>query len=116
MIVAGTLNLTIVRGCTFEALVLVMQDSTGTPVNITGFTVSAEVRLDSGSPVIVNLNPSITDAVNGEVTIPEIDDEITPSFTAGVYHWDLLLEQTGTDNQQQMLTGRVYVEDKITAS
>src|SRR6266576_2037823 len=102
MIVAGTLNLTIIRGCTFEALVLVMQSLGGTPVNITGFTVSAQIRLDAGSPIIIDLNPSITDAPNGEVTLAEIADETTNSFTAGVYHWDLLLEQTSTDNQQQM--------------
>jgi hypothetical protein len=116
LIQAGTLNLTIIRGCTFEELILVMQDSLGNPVNIIGFTVSAQVRLDAGSPVIVDLNPTITDAANGEVTIPEISDDITPSFAAGVYHWDLLLEEMGTDNRQKMLTGRVYIQEKITSS
>lgn len=115
MIVAGPLSLTLIRGCTFENLVLTMLDSNGVVVNITGFTVSAQVRATSGGTVIIDLSPSITDAVNGQITIPTINDETTLTYTAGNYFWDLLLED-GSDNNQKMLTGSFIIENKITNS
>src|SRR6266446_3800761 len=115
MITAGTLNLQIIRGCTFEPMELQMLDGTSTPVNLTGYNVAAEVRLASGSPVILDLSPTITDAVNGIITIPGIDDETTGAMDALNAQWDLLVED-GSDNRQQTLRGRFDIINKITDS
>ena len=93
-----------------------MLDSLGSPVNLTGFTVYAQVRVSSGSPVIIDLAPTISNAAAGEVTIPEIADETTDTYTHGKYQWDLLLEETGTDNMQQILRGTFLINNKITLS
>ncbi|SRR6266705_4102513 len=116
MIVPGTLNLTMTRGCTFESFTLQMTDVNGDPVDLTGFTTNAEVRVASGTTVIINLSPSITDAANGIITIPEINDETTLTYTAATYLWDLLLEETAPDNMQRILAGRFDIINKITLS
>ncbi len=115
MIIAGPLNLGFIRGCTFEATELQMQNAAGDPVDITGFNVAAEVRVASATTVIIDLSPSITDAPNGVVTIPGINDETTKTYTADAYQWDLLLED-GSDNRQKMLAGRFDITEKITDS
>ena|SRR5437867_4880898 len=114
MIVAGTLNLTLTKRCTFESVVLVMKDANSNPVNITGYTVAAQVRDIPGGTVVINLAPTITNAAGGEVTIPLIDDETTDTYTAGSYQWDLLLED-GSDNRQRVLAGSFSILNPITA-
>lgn len=105
------------RGCTFETFDLTMLGADFvTPINLTGFTVYAEVRLSSGSPVIIDLAPTISSAIGGVVTIPEINDETTATYVAGSYQWDLLLEETATDNMQRILTGSFTIQNKITLS
>lgn len=116
MIVAGTLNLTMTRGCTFESFTITCQDSLGNTVNITGLIPFGEVRVQPGDPLIIDLLPRITDAANGVVTIPEIDDETTATYPTGLYDWDFLLEETSTDNMQRILQGKFAIVNKTTQS
>lgn len=116
MIIAGSLNLTLIKGCTFEAITLTMLNSLGTPVNLTGYTVTSEVRLEPETPVIIDLNPSITSAAGGVVTIPAIVKATTDTYTIGTYQWDLLLLQASPDNKQQMLRGYFFIRDRVTGS
>ena len=114
MIIAGLLNLILVRTCTFEELELQMQDGTGAAVDITGYTVSAEVRQFPGDTLIINLNPSVTDAANGEVTIPEISKATTTSYELGNHRWDLLLN-SDTDVEVRLIYGEFNIIDSITS-
>ncbi len=116
MIIAGNLSLTMIRGCTFDVLEIQTLDANGDPVDLTGFTVYAEVRATPGGAVIIDLAPTITDAANGKVTIAEIDDETTFTYTPGSYRWDFLLEETATDNMQKFLEGGFNIVNKITLS
>lgn len=116
MIFAAPLNLQIIRGCTFEALEFQMlEDDQVTPIDITGWNFAAEVRKMPGDTVIVDLGPIITDAANGIVRIPAIDDETTLTYPIGGYNWDLLGED-GSDNRQQLLRGRFPIINSITDS
>lgn len=114
MIIAGLLNLILVRGCTFEELELQMQDENGTPVNITNYTVEAQVRQFPGDTLILDLNPSVTDGANGIVTIPEIDKILTTAYGLGNHRWDLLLN-SDTDIELRVLYGEFNIIDSITA-
>lgn len=116
MIVPGPLDLTMIRGCTFEALTLTMQDSLGAAVNLTGFSVKAEVRIQPGDPVVIDLVPQITTPASGIVTIPQIDDDTTNSYDAGTYQWDMILKESSDDNGQSVLSGRFYIKNKVTQS
>jgi hypothetical protein len=113
MIIAGLLNLFIVRGCTFEELELQMQDTNGNPVVITNFLVSAQVRTFPGDVLVVDLAPTVTDGANGTVTIPEISDSKNLGLSLGNHRWDLLLEDTG-GVKVQMLSGDFTITDPIT--
>ncbi len=115
MIQAGNRNLSFIRGCTFEGEEFQMLQADFTPVDLTGWTVAAEVRVTNGTTVIIDLAPTISSPSTGVITIPGIDDETTLTYTAGSYKWDLLLED-GSDNRQQILSGSFTISEKITDS
>lgn len=188
MIIAGTLNLTLIRGCTFEPIVMNLLDTAGptrtvtdattrfnnnvissatavftsadigafvsipgvpaltiittiidtthvalsqnafatgsgltlviTQVNYvdaTGWTVAAEVRATPGGSVLINLSPSFTNASNGEITIPGINDETTATYVAATNSWDLIVEDL-SDNMQKIFAGSFIIQNKITQS
>ena len=115
MIIAGKANFRFIQGCTFEALELQMLDADGAPVNITGMTAEAEIRLACGDPVIYDLTPSVTDGPNGILTIPEVAKTVTAALAEEPNSvWDLLLSD-GAD-RQQMLKGKWPILCKITDS
>lgn len=116
MMIAGTLSLTLTKRCTFEAIVIVCKDSGGSPVNLSGYTVKAEVRTVPAATLFIDLAPTITNAGAGEITIPAINDETTDTYAVGGYQWDMLLEETGTDNRQRILAGAFQVINPITDS
>ncbi len=115
MIIAGLLNLFIVRGCTFEQLELQMQDVDGNPVVITNFTVEAQVRTFPSDTLVVNLAPTVTDGPNGIVTIPEIIRTTTVSYELGNHRWDLLLSDSSGDPKVRLLYGDFTITDSITS-
>ncbi len=115
MILAGLLNLILVRTCTFEALSLQMQDANGDPVDITDFTVEAQVRTFPGDILIIDLDPSVTDGPNGIVTIPEISQLSTGAYELGNQRWDLILIDPSGDPKVRLLYGEFNIIDPITA-
>ena len=99
------LNLTIRQGATFGPIVCTLKDSTGTPINITGYTVVAQVRKTpfarkasgfAATCVIVN-------GAAGQFSF-EFEAEDTAKLVAGesendadsLYSWDLELIQPDT--------------------
>lgn len=116
MIIAGPLDLTLIRGCTFPTLTFTAQGLTGTPIDISGMIPYAQVRVQSGDPVVIDLQPYISDGPNGVVTCPEIDDDVTPNYEPGVYQWDWLLNDPVNDDTFQILVGQFYIKNKTTNS
>ena len=99
------LNLTIRQGATFGPIVCTLKDSTGAPVNITGYTVAAQVRKTpftrkasgfAATCVVVN-------GAAGQFSF-EFEAEDTAKLIAGesendtdsLYYWDLELIQPDT--------------------
>ncbi len=115
MIIAGLLNLILVRGCTFEELELQMQDENGDPVAITNDTVSAQVRTFPEDTLIIDLAPTVTDGPNGVITIPEIIRTQTGSYELGNHRWDLLLSDSSGDPKVRLLYGEFNIIDPITS-
>lgn len=116
MILAGVLDLTLIRGCTFEQLTFTAQSLNGSPVDISGFIPSAQVRAQSGDPVLIDLQPYISDGPNGVIICPEINDDVTPNYEPGVYQWDWILNDPTNDDTQQILFGKFYIKNKVTNS
>lgn len=88
---------------------------TDNPVDLTGMSVKAEVRRTSSAEVTLDLNPSITDFVNGEITIPSISSEDTQDFDfVGTFNWDLVLIDAGGQRLGVYVKGPFTVSDNIT--
>ena len=96
------LNLTIRQGATFGPIVCTLKDSAGTPVNITGYTVAAQVRKTpftrkasgfAATCVIVNgAAGQFSFEFEAEDTAKLIVGE-SENDTDSLYYWDLELIQ-----------------------
>ncbi len=83
-------------------------------VDLTGFTAQAQVRRNSTSDVVLDLNPSVTDPANGEITIPGIATAVTQDFDfVGTFQWDLILV-SGGERPGPFVKGPFVVTDNIT--
>ncbi len=84
-------------------------------VDLTGFTVEAEVKRTSNSDVILDLNPSITNASAGEITIPGISSSDTQDFDfVGSFNWDLVLISGAGARSGPYVKGPFTVSDNTT--
>lgn len=94
--------------------------ATDHPVDLSGFTAEAVVRRNEKSEVYLNLHPVITDAVNGEITIPVIYSSDTANLEfVGTFNWDLVLIGSGTpptplERLGPYVKGPFTVSDNIT--
>jgi hypothetical protein len=89
-----SLPLTIVKGITYGPVIFQFKQEDLTPFDFTDggvWKVFAYARRSKDAKNKIDLNPLITDAVNGEVRI-SFTDEQTLAFMAGEYGWDLVLE------------------------
>ncbi len=84
-------------------------------VDLTGYTPEAVVRRTSDAEVTLDLNPSITDASAGEITIPGISSDDTQDFDfVGTFGWDLILVNGALERLGPYIKGPFVVTDNIT--
>ena len=100
----ATYDLSIHAG-TADGWVFTVKES-GTVVDLTGFTVAAQVR-DRNGTLVLDLAPSITDAAGGQIAI-SLASTVTAGLAAGRYFWDLVIND-GDDWQGPYLAGAVTV-------
>lgn len=66
--------------------------ATDNPVDLTGFTVKAQVRRTPKGELLLDLLPTITTPTQGEITFPEILMATTAALQfSGEFTWDLIL-------------------------
>ena len=103
-------NLIVSRGEDFS-FTLTVQDSGGSPVNITGDTFTAEIRRNGGKPLVASFSCVITDAANG-VLVATLPQSETLKLDGNVnYKWDMFRTDTTTT---RLIYGDVKVENNIT--
>jgi hypothetical protein len=112
MAIPATLNLEFTRGITYGPLLIYCKNG-GNAVDITGWSVFAHVRKDSASPLALNLNPTITTAATGEITIA-FTDEQTKQFPPGSYSWDLVMQDPSGERLGPFLAGTVTINSTMT--
>lgn len=114
----GTYNLIMTRGCRFPAQgVIVFQLIGGSgPIDITTSTFQAQVRVQTGDAVILDLQPTVTDPLTGTLELTPFNDEETMLYLAGVYQWDLIRTDVTNDVTGRYIAGQFYIVDKITNS
>ena len=114
----GAYNFTMTRGCRFPAwgaTTLQMIGGSG-PFDLTGYTAQAEVRVQPGDTVILDLEPVVTTPLTGTITLAVFSDEETELYAAGVYQWDLILTDVTNQVMGRFLAGQFYIVDKDTDS
>jgi hypothetical protein len=92
--------------------------ATDNPVDLTGITTEAVVRRTNKTEVLLDLNPSITNAAGGEITIPAIPSATTAliEFT-GDFNWDLVLVDNASGERfGPYVKGVFSISDNITQS
>ncbi len=84
-------------------------------VDLTNYTPEAQVRRNPRASVILDLNPIVTDAVNGEVTIPSIPTADTTLITSfGVFYWDFIIKNSMNERLGPFVSGSFTISDSIT--
>lgn len=110
--IPATLDLTAYRGTTF-GLVIKAQDSNHAIVPLTGWTAFAQVRPAPQKHVVLDLNPIITNASQGEVTISFTDEE-TALWAPGEFVWDFLLQRPTGEKLGPFLAGTFSIKTAAT--
>ena len=111
-IIPGKKNFTVQRRADFP-LRLTFKDSTGSAINLTGFTVAAQVYDDSRTTKFADFNVTYTNRVSGIVDI-KLSDTDTANFTPNVLKYDVLLTD-GSGNKEYYLEGTLFVSEGYTA-
>lgn len=101
------------RNIRYGPLVINCKDSNDDPVNLSDYAAFAVGRPEVESTTLIDLEPVITNAAAGEITI-DLTDEKTAAFPAGTYVWDLVLVKGGADRSGPFLAGPLTVIDTVT--
>jgi hypothetical protein len=106
----------LVQGEGFSRAMTITSD--GSAVNLTGYTITAEVRLTptTGGSAAATFTTSITNAANGQFSISLTGTQTAAlSDTGGIYYYDLKLKPSGGEPRVYM-TGRILVRARVTTS
>ena len=108
---ASISNIFIDQGATFTTTVTVT-DSNGDAVNLSGYSVAAQIRktfLSSSAPAFT---ASISNASSGEITI-SLTDTQTTALEAGRFVYDVLITASG-GTKTRVVEGQVTVNPSVT--
>ena len=108
---ASISNIFIDQGATFTTTVTVT-DSNGDAVNLSGYSVAAQIRKTFLSSSATAFTASISNASAGEITI-SLTDSQTTSLEAGRYVYDVLITASG-GTKTRVVEGQVTVNPSVT--
>ena len=111
-IIPGKKNFTVERRADFP-IKLTFKDSTGSAINLTGYTVAAQVYDESRSTKYADWTVTYTDRTNGIVDI-SLTDTQTATFTPSILFYDVLLTEPG-GSKNYYLEGKLFISEGYTA-
>ena len=111
-VIPGKKNFTVQRRADFP-LGLTFKDSTGSAINLTGYTVAAQVYDDSRSTKYADFTVTYTNRAGGIVDI-SLSDTDTANFTPEILKYDVLLTD-GSGNKEYYLEGTLFISEGYTA-
>jgi hypothetical protein len=111
-VIPGKKNFTVQRRADFP-LRLTFKDSTGSAINLTGFTVAAQVYDDSRTTKYADFTVAYTNRTGGIVDI-SLSDTDTANFTPDILKYDVLLTD-GSGNKEYYLEGTLFISEGYTA-
>ena len=108
----GTYNFTVQRRSDHD-IELVFKDSTSSAINLTGYTVAAQVWDESRSNKYADFAVAYTNRATGTVNI-SLTDTQTATFSPNVLEYDVLLTNPA-GLKEYYLQGKIYVSEGYTA-
>ena len=105
-------NIVINQGTDFSQ-VFNLADSSNDQIDLTGFTLSAQIRKHAGSSVSVDLNPTVvTPSTQGGIRIT-LTDVQTSTLKPGRYVYDILITDT-SGLKTRVVEGSAIVREGVT--
>lgn len=108
---AGFVELTLEQGANFNT-VLDLKDSAAGILNLSGYTVAAQMRKSYYSSTATDFTIVITDAAAGQITM-SMNSANTSNVTPGRYVYDVLIT-SGSNVKTRIIEGIVTVLPSVT--
>ena len=112
-IAPGTYNMTVQRRSDHSGPI-VLKDNSGTAINLTGFTVAAQVWDESRSTKYADWAVTYTDRSAGSFSIALTDTQ-TATFTPEILAYDVLLVD-GSGLKEYYLEGKIFMSEGYTTT
>ena len=109
----GTYNFTLQRRSD-HSIPLIFKDGNNNAINLTGFTVAAQVWEETRTTKFADFSVAYTDRVAGSVSIT-LTDAQTATFTPEILKYDVLLIDAG-GNREYYLEGTIFMSEGYTAT
>ena len=109
----GTYNFTVQRRSD-HTIPLLFKDGNNNAINLTGFTVVAQVWEETRTTKYADFSVTYTDRTAGSVSIT-LTDVQTATFTPEVLKYDVLIVD-GSGNKEYYLEGTIFVSDGYTST
>ena len=111
-VIPGKKNFTVDRRADFP-IKLTFKDSTGSAINLSGYTVAAQVYDESRTTKYADWDVTYTDRSNGIIDM-NITDTATATFTPSILFYDVLLTEPG-GLKNYYLEGKLFISEGYTA-
>lgn len=100
------------KGDYFPLTVTLVQPDNAGPLNLTGYTPSAQVRANYGDPLVYNFTATIPDPTTGVVHLV-LPSAVTAGIEPGSYIWDFQVREP-SGNVRTYIAGDVTVYNEVT--
>lgn len=105
-------ELIIDQGSTFNTILTLTDDTTNLPINVTNYSISANIKKSYYSANnTASFTPIINDAINGNVTI-SLDASTTSNIKAGRYLYDVKIKSP-TNIVTRIIEGIVTITPRV---
>ena len=105
-------NLSVDQGADFSAEIIV-QDSTGTVANLTGYTGAGQIRKTYSSSTKVDFTVTIVSVLQGTLGI-SLSNSVTNGMKAGRYVYDVEITKTSNGEKTRVVEGQITINPGVT--
>lgn len=109
---ANISNLYIDQGSDFSTLITV-QSASGLPLNLTGYTVAAQMRKSFSSSQFHTFTCEVADAPTGKIRV-SLSAAATEDIVPGRWLYDVEITQTSTGKKKRVVEGIAVITPQIT--
>jgi hypothetical protein len=107
-------NLTIDQGSDYTTE-LQVEDVSGAPADLSGYTVAAEIRRSTRSNTMYPFTVAIVSGVQGLITL-KLPATVSNTMKPGRYSYDVEIKKTSSGDITRVIEGQVEISGGITRS